>query len=180
MTRLAAHVHTSRVAIAAALTAMATLVLTSGLAPATASPTRATTSRTTYIVRDGFYGANNPGGTYVLLWIRHRAVYHLRFNMIFPCHNISTGEEYDREYDAGMDMPQGRRIPAGGQLTTHFTETEAGRTGEVTFTLTFHRFPLAEFTVDAPHSGEGLEDCIGYDNFRLARSPHNIPMPGGP
>jgi hypothetical protein len=137
-------------------------------------------SRTTYIIRDGFYGGLNHDNTYVLLWIRHRRVYHLRFNAMLQCYNINTHEEYPRLYDAGKNMPQGQPIPAGGRLTLDFVETEGGREGHVKATFSFRHSGLAEFSIDAPHVGEGLEDCMGFQAILIKHSPHNIPVPAGP
>ncbi|MFI4984677.1 MAG: hypothetical protein ACHQAV_01660 [Solirubrobacterales bacterium] len=143
-------------------------------APASARP------RTTYIVRDGFYGGLGGGGTSVLFWISHHRVYHLRFNLIFPCHDIASGENYDRYFGAGTLMPQGRAIPRSGQLVLEWVQTDAGREGHITMTLNFRHSGVAQLSVDAPHVGEGLEDCTGSTTFSLMRSPHAIPVPSGP
>jgi len=156
-----------------------TVTVLAALLGAFASPAGAR-SRTTYIIRDGFYGGLASDNTYVLLWIRHRRVYHVRFNAMLQCYNISTHEEYPRLFDAGKNMPQGQAIPAGGRLTVDFVETEGGREGHIKATFSFRHSGLAEFTVDAPHVGEGLEDCMGFQAILIKHSPHNVPVPAGP
>jgi hypothetical protein len=160
-------------ALALAATVIAALL---GALPSTSSAR----PRTTYIIRDGYYGGLFGGNIYAMFWVSHRRVYHVRFDSMLQCYNISTHEEYPRLYDAGMNMPQGEAIPAGGSLTVHFVETEGGRVGHVTATFNFRRSGLAEFSVDAPHVGEGLEDCTGFEAIRVKRSPHKIPQPAGP
>jgi hypothetical protein len=158
-----------------ALTATATVAFIGAVAtPASAR------ARATYIVRDGFYGGLGEQGTSVLFWISHHRVYHLRFNLIFPCHDIASGENYDRYFGAGTLMPQGRPIPRNGQLVLEWVQTDAGREGHITMTLSFRHSGAAQFSVDAPHVGEGLEDCTGATTFSLTRSPRAIPLPSGP
>jgi len=118
--------------------------------------------------------------TYAMFWIKHRRVYHLRFSAMLQCYDIASHEEYPREFDAGKNMPQGREIPRNGRLVVDFVETEAGREGHIRATISLRHAGLAEFSIDAPHVGEGLEDCTGFQAIRIKRSPHNIPIPAGP
>jgi hypothetical protein len=164
-----------RAPIAAALAAMLTAIVLVGglLAPGAGA-------RTTYIVRDGFYGGLGSNNTYVMLWISHRRVYHLRFSAIISCHDIASNEDYERAFDAGKNMPQGQAIPAGGRLVVNFTETSAGRVGHIRALISFRHGAVADFSLDAPHTGEGLEDCTGAQVILLKRSPHTVPRPEGP
>jgi hypothetical protein len=167
----------TRKILLAALTLAATAVIASTgilVAPASARP------RTTYIVRDGFYGGLAGPDTAIFFWVEHRRVYHLRVDTVFACHNTSTGEDYERAFQAGPLMPQGEEIPRSGELTIQWAETYNTRYGHITIVLDLRGPRVARVSVDAPPLGEGLEDCTGSKPFPLKRSTHVIPRPAGP
>jgi hypothetical protein len=162
-----------RIALALVTALAALALLGGGLAPGAGA-------RTTYIVRDGFYGGLGSDNTYTMLWVSHRRVYHLRFSAILSCHDIASNEDYERAFDAGKNMPQGEPIPASGRLIVNFVETSAERVGHIRALISFRHGAVADFAIEAPHTGEGLEDCTGSQVILLKRSPHNVPRPEGP
>ena len=163
------------------------LLASSALAGATKTPVNAITaivasarSRTIYIVPDGFYGGLAGPDTAIFFWVEHRRVYHLRVDTVFACHNTSTGEDYERAFQAGPLMPQGQEIPRSGELTIKWAETYNTRYGHIDIVLDLRGPRVARVSVDAPPVGEGLEDCTGTKPFPLKRSTHVIPRPAVP
>jgi hypothetical protein len=136
--------------------------------------------RTTYVIRDGFYGGLAGPDTAIFFWVEHRRVLHLRVDTVFACHNMSTNEDYERAFQAGPLMPQGDEIPRNGELTITWAETYNSRYGHIDIALDLRGPLVARVSVDAPPVGEGLEDCTGTKPFPLKHATHVIPRPKGP
>jgi len=135
---------------------------------------------TTWIVRDGFYAGieqSSGGVEFAYFHVKNRRIYHLRFALNLNCHNTNTGDDYPRTFDAGPHMPQGRLIPANGDLWIDWSERGGGREGRITGELSFRHHLLASFSVTADG---GCEDCEGFSAVLLQRSPRTPPLPRNP
>jgi hypothetical protein len=139
----------------------------------------AATGRTVYIVRNGFYaGMDSGSGALTFFHIKNHRVYHLRFSMNLDCDNSNTGQHYDRNYNAGPGMPQGEAIGTNGRVDIDWSETEAGRDGNISAEISLSgRRPLASFSV---HATGGYETCVGFSAIYIYRSPVNVPVPDQP
>lgn len=148
------------------------------LASCTLVPAAVASGNPVWIVRDGFYAGLHQGSFgFAYFYVQGHRIYHLRFALNLNCHNTNTGEDYPRTFDAGPRMPQGRLIPANGIVTIDWSEHGGGRDGNITAELSFHRHPLASFSVIADG---GYEECEGFSAIVLQRAPRTPPRPPNP
>lgn len=115
------------------------------------------------IIRDGIWAGKSGRGLVIVHVQSHRVTY-LRFMATLDCHLSDTGEDYERAFTAGRRFGT-RTIPRSGLLFVRWTETDAGRQGDIAAELDWRgrRYPLlASFSVDVPRRGDSLEDCNGF------------------
>jgi hypothetical protein len=156
----------------AALVAAMALAPGAGARPATA------------VVPNGTYGVQGPRGEYVVFIVRDRKVRNLNFNIQVTCQASDSPISEQRFFTAGLEAPQGRRIPDNGKLILNWQERGNGRLGQVHVELKFGVRDVANFGVIVPEEptpesipGEALESCDGVSALRFHRGFELAPLP---
>ncbi len=154
------------------------LVATAALAPS------ASARRTTAVIPNGTYGVQGPRGEYVVFIVRDRKVRNLNFNIQITCQASDSPISEQRFFSAGLEAPQGRRIPDSGKLILNWQERGNGRLGQVHVELKFGLRDVANFAVIVPEEptpesvpGEALESCDGVSALRFHRGFELTPLP---
>jgi hypothetical protein len=165
-----------RAMVATAL--LVVLVATAALAPSAGA------RRTTAVVPNGTYGVQGPRGEYVVFVVRDRKVRDLNFNIQITCQASDSPISEQRFFTAGLEAPQGRRIPDNGKLILNWQERGNGRLGQVHVELKFGVRDVANFAVIVPEEpgpepvpGEALESCDGVSSLRFRRGFELTPLP---
>jgi hypothetical protein len=154
------------------------LVATTALAPSAGA------RRTTAVIPNGTYGVQGPRGEYVVFVVRDRRVRDLNFNIQITCQASDSPTSEQRFFSAGLEAPQGRRVPDSGKLILNWQERGNGRLGQVHVELKFGVRDVANFGVIVPEepgpepvSGEALESCDGASALRFHRGFELTPLP---
>lgn len=126
-----------------------------------------------YIVADGRWAGlerTSHGPELAYFDVVHRVAKKLHYVVYLECHNVDSGQDYARTFDAGGGFaPQ--RIPADGELNENFMERTATYTGRVDVILSWRgRVPSAEILIDQHHTSQIREDCSTYAFIRLHHS----------
>jgi hypothetical protein len=157
---------------------LAALVAITALAPT------ASARRTVAVVPNGTYGVQGPRGEYVVFVVRDRKVRDLNFNIQITCQASDSPIGEQRFFTAGLEAPQGRRIPDNGKLILNWQERGNGRLGQVHVELKFGVRDVANFGVIVPEEptpesvpGEALESCDGVSALRFHRGFELTPLP---
>jgi hypothetical protein len=144
----------------------------------------ASARRTTAVVSDGTYGVQGPRGEYVVFVVRNRRVRDLNFNMQITCQASDSPIGEQRFFSAGLEAPQGRRIPDNGKLILNWQERGNGRLGQVHVELKFGVRDIANFAVIVPEERtpetgpeDALESCDGVSSLRFHRGFELTPIP---
>jgi hypothetical protein len=160
-----------------------TVLLVALVATVAIAPT-AGASRTTSVVPNGTYGVLGPRGEYVVFVVRDRKVRDLNFNIQITCQASDSPTSEQRFFSAGLEAPQGRRVPANGKLILNWQERGNGRLGQVHVELKFGVRDVANFGVIVPEEpspepvpGEALESCDGAGALRFHRGFELTPLP---
>jgi hypothetical protein len=138
----------------------------------------------TAVVPNGTYGATGPRGEYVIFTVRDRRVLNLNFNMQIICQASDSPTSEPRFFSAGLEAPQGRRIPANGKLVLNWQERGDGRLGRINAELKFGVRDVANFAVIVPEERtaetgpeDALESCDGVSSLRFRRGFEPTPIP---
>lgn len=138
----------------------------------------------TAVVPNGTYGVLGPRGEYVVFIVRDRKVRNLSFNIQITCQASDSPISEQRFFSAGLEAPQGRRIPDNGKLILNWQERGNGRLGQVHAELKFGIRDVANFAVIVPEEpspepvpGEALESCDGVSALRFHRGFELTPIP---
>ena len=139
-------------------------------------------SRTTVILRDGFWGGVTAAGGGVELAsfdVRRRAISHLRFQITMRCTQRDDPAAGPRAvaFSAGRGFP-GATVPGPGHLRTAWTETgDGGFVGQVIANFYFDaRHPNVDLIVRVVGDATHPQDCEGASDIRLHRGPlHSHP-----
>jgi hypothetical protein len=159
-------------ALLVGLVATAALVPSAGARPATA------------VIPDGTYGVQGPRGEYVVFIVRDRKVRNLNFNIQITCQASDSPISEQRFFTAGLEAPQGRRVPDNGKLILNWQERGNGRLGQVHVELKFGVRDVANFGVIVPEErtpetgpDDALESCDGVSALRFHRGFELTPLP---
>jgi hypothetical protein len=173
--------HRARLISLRALAATALLV---ALIAAAALAPSASARRTTAVIPNGTYGVQGPRGEYVVFIVRDRKVRNLNFNIQITCQASDSPISEQRFFTAGLEAPQGRRIPNNGKLILNWQERGNGRLGQVHVELKFGVRDVANFGVIVPEEpspepvpDEALESCDGVSALRFHRGFELTPLP---
>jgi hypothetical protein len=139
---------------------------------------------TTAVIPDGTYGVQGPRGEYVVFIVRDRKVRNLNFNIQVTCQASDSPIGEQRFFSAGLEAPQGRRIPDNGKLILNWQERGNGRLGQVHVELKFGVRDVANFGVIVPEERtpetgpeDALESCDGVSSLRFHRGFELTPIP---
>jgi hypothetical protein len=166
------------------LRAVAAAALLVALVAATALAPSAGARRTTAVIPNGTSGVQGPRGEYVVFVVRDRKVRDLNFNIQVTCQASDSPISEQRFFTAGVEAPQGRRIPDNGKLILNWQERGNGRLGQVHVELKFGVRDVANFGVIVPEEpgpepvpDEALESCDGVSALRFHRGFELTPLP---
>jgi len=160
--------------------------LAAALALVLLTPASSTARSHTAVVPDGSYGVATASGEYIYFTVRNRRVRKLEFQTEITCQASDSPTSEQRFFAAGAQAPQGRVIPANGQLTLRWWENGNGRYGHSSVELRFGARDVANIAVIVPEDttgaapGDSLESCSGVSSLRFRRGYEVTPPPTSP